>query len=280
MRIRPTLGATLLCVASVAAAAQGVPSTQPSLITIVREQVKPGRGAEHEKFEAGWPAAYEKAKSTFNYVAMTSMTGPNEAWYVSTFTGNAAIGQSMKEEDSNPVLSAELARLSRGDADFINGVTVIMAAARPDLSYGAFPNIGKQRFWSISTFRVRPGHEPGFEAVAKAYAASAKRNSPATSFRTYAVTAGMPGPAFIVFASVESYADFDQTAMNGANIMKGMSADESAAMQKFGVEGLISTEVERYRLSAPMSFVNKETKDQDPAFWMPKKAPAKPAGPQ
>lgn len=277
MRVRHILGVTSLFLAPATAMAQGVPTTQPNMISIVREQVKLGRAAEHEKFEMGWPAAYEKAKSQFNYIALTSLTGPGEAWYVSTYANNAAIGQSMKDEDTNPVLAAELARLSKGDAEFISGVSVIHAAARPDLSFGAFPNIALQRFWAITIFRVRPGHEAGFEAAAKTYAASAKRNSPGTSFRTYQVVAGMPGPAYLVFGSVASFAEFDQNATNGAKIMSSMTPDESATMQKFAAEGMINSESQRFRLNAPMSFVNKATKDQDPAFWMPKPA-AKKAG--
>ena len=275
IRFRSTLGATLLCFVSVTAMPQGVPTTQPGMISIVKEQVKPGRNAEHEKWEAGWPAAYANAKSQFNYLALTSLTGGNEAWFVSTFTSNAAIGQSMKDEAANPVLSAELARLGRGDAEFITGYTTIQAAARPDLSYGAFPNIAKHRYWAITTFRVRPGHEAGFDAAVKTYFASAKRNAPSTGFRTYQVVAGMPSPTYLVFGSVADFAEFDQTAANGNKIMGGMTADEGALMQKFSADGLISEETQRFSLNAQMSFVNKDTKDQDPAFWMPKKAPAK-----
>jgi hypothetical protein len=269
------LGAALVCVASATATSQQVPTTQPAIIRIIREQVKAGRDADHEKFEMGWPAAYTAAKSTFNYIALTTLTGPHEAWYVQTFPSNASIGQSMKEEDSNPVLSAELARLSKGDAEYITGFNVIQAAARPDLSYGAFPNIGKNRFWAITLFRTHPGHEAQFEAAAKAYAASAKRNAPSTSFRTYQVIAGMQGPVFIIFGSVESYADFDQTTMNGTNIMAKATADETAALQKYANDGMVSAETERFRLNAPMSFVNKTTQDADPAFWLPKKAATK-----
>ena len=277
MRSTFRLAATLLCFTPLIAAAQGVPTTQPNMITLIREQVKPGRNAEHEKWEAGWPAAYEKAKSPFIYIGMSTLTGANEAWYVSTYASNAAIGQSMKDEATNPVLAAELEHLSKGDAEYITGMSRVMASARPDLSYGAFPNIAKQRFWAITTFRVRPGHEAQFDAAAKAYAASAKRNSPSTSFRMYQVIAGIPGPTYLAFGSVESYADFDGTTAGGNSIMMGMTPDEGSTMQKLVSEGLINSETQRLQLSAQMSYVTKETKDQDPAFWRPKKPAAKPA---
>ena len=62
-------------------AQEGLPTTQPAFLRIVREEVKLGRGAEHAKLEAGWPAAFERAKSPDYYLAMDSLTG-SEAWFV------------------------------------------------------------------------------------------------------------------------------------------------------------------------------------------------------
>src|SRR3989304_662181 len=59
------------------------------------------------------------------------------------------------------------------------------AGARPALSHGAFPDVAMMRFWEISTFRVKPGHEEEFAAAAKAYAAAAARSAPSASWRTY-----------------------------------------------------------------------------------------------
>ena len=98
--LRRSLALLLLFCGPVAAVAQSLPTTQPNLLTIVREDVKPGRAAEHTKIEAGWPAAYEKAKSPYYYLAMISITGPDEAWYVSPFDSHAAIGDSFKREDA------------------------------------------------------------------------------------------------------------------------------------------------------------------------------------
>ena len=57
------------------AVAQALPTTQPAYLTIVREEVKLGRGAEHTRIEAGWPAAFSKAKSPSSYLALASLTG-------------------------------------------------------------------------------------------------------------------------------------------------------------------------------------------------------------
>ena len=103
------LNAVLFAAGSASVAvSQGMPTAQPSLLTIVREDVKTGHNAMHAAFEAGWPAAYAKAKSPNYYLAMVAMTGPNEAWYVSPYASHATYAESMKRESDDKVLSAEL----------------------------------------------------------------------------------------------------------------------------------------------------------------------------
>src|SRR4030095_16907445 len=238
------------------ALSQGMPTSQPNLIQITREEVKTGHNAMHAAFEAGWPAAFAKAKSPYYYLAMVSVTGPNEAWYISPYASHTALGESMKMESSDAALSAELARLQRGDADHINSVRTIHAVARTDLSYGAFPDMGLARFWEVSTFRVRPGYEEGFASAAKAYAAAAKRAAPNMSWRTYEVIAGLPGPTYFVISSVQSFAEFDKGMQQGMDISKAFTPDELSTLQKFSTAGLINAETQRFRLDPGQSYVD------------------------
>jgi hypothetical protein len=262
---------------AVGASAQGgLPTSQPNFLTIVREEVKPGRAADHERIEAGWPAAYEKAKSPDYYLAYVSATGRPEAWYVAPFDSHKALGESMKRESDDVVLAAELKRLQRADGDVLNNLTVIHAMARKDLSMGAFPELAKTRFVEISIFRVRPGHEGGFEAAAKAWGSAAKRSAPDASYRIYQVIAGMPGPTYLVFSSMQAFADFDKSASDDAAVMKGATAEERATLEKVSAEGLVNIESQRFRVDPVMSYVPKEVRASDPAFWMPKKPAPKP----
>jgi hypothetical protein len=259
------------------AAAQGLPTTQPNVISITREDVKVGRAADHAKVEVGWPAAYEKAKSPYYYLALISLTGPPEAWYIGGFESHAAVADSYKRESDDPVLAAELARLSRADSDFVNNVRIMQGRALRDLSYGAFPDIAKARFFEITWFRVRPGHELHFFAAAKTFAGAAKRANSNAAYRIYEIMAGTPGPTYLILSSVPSFADFDQMTADGDKTMKGFTAQEGQELQKFLAEGLVNTETQRFRVDPAQSYVPRETRMQDPAFWMPKKAaPAKP----
>jgi hypothetical protein len=271
-RVPRALLAGVFTAYAVSASAQGgLPTSQPNYLTIVREEVKLGRSADHERIEAGWPAAYDKAKSPDYYLAYVSTTGRPEAWFVAPSESHKSMGDSMARENDDAVLSAEVKRLQKVDADVLNNVSVIQARGRKELSMGAFPELAKTRFVEITIFRVRPGHEREFEAAAKAYSSAAKRAAPETSFRVYEVIAGIPGPTYFVFSSTQSFAQFDKATEDGMATMKGASDEERSTLEKFSREGLINVETQRFRIDPAMSYVPKEIRASDPAFWMPKK---------
>jgi hypothetical protein len=266
------LGAAALALALSAPSAfgQALPTTQPTLLQIYREQVKTGHAAAHVKTEAGWPAAFAKAKSPDYYLALSSMTGPQTVWFLSPWESYTAWDKSMARDEANAELSAEQARLSAADAEHVESLPSLEAMARPDLSHGSYPDLNKQRFWEITTMRVRPGHDDQFAAAAKAYKAMAARSMPNARWRVYQVSAGMPGPTYLIFSSVESFGKFDGMFAEGMAAEKTMTAEERAVFQKFNTEALISAESNRYRLDPNMSYVSPETKAADPAFWSKK----------
>jgi hypothetical protein len=263
------LSAAVSLAGAASALAQTLPTTQPNYLQIYREEVKVGRGADHARTEAGWPSAYEKSNSPYSYIALTSMTGVDEAWFVVPFESHEQMADAMKRDDE---MAPTLDRLRRADAEHLSGARSILARARKDLSRGAFPDTAKQRFYEVTIFRVRPGHGRGFEAAAKAYGAAAERGAPSASYRVYEVMAGMPSPTYLVFSSVPSYGAFDKAMAEELAIMKAANAEEMAVLEKFSTEGVVNTETIRFRLDPRMSFVNAEVRAQDPAFWNPKPA--------
>jgi hypothetical protein len=265
----------LIATTATSALAQDMPTSQPKFLQIYREQVKMGRTADHAKWEAGWPAAYAKNKSPYSYIALVSVTGPNEVLYVSPLASQAAYGDSLAREDADPALRAELDRLSRGDAEFVNESTSLQALARPDLSYGNFPDLAMMRFWEISTYRVKPGHEDAFAAAAKAWASATARVSKDTSWRTYEVVAGAPGGTYLIFSSHPGFGAFDKAATDGEATFKGLSFEERTTLDTYFRDAALNTVTNRYRLDPGQSFVPAETRQKDPAFWNPKPAPAK-----
>lgn len=260
------LSASLGGTVATAAAQQNLPTTQPAMLLINVEEIKVGHAADHVMTESGWPKAYERAKSPDSYLAFDAMTGTPQVWFVAPYDSNRAMGESIKRDATDSALSAELARLSRVDAEHVSGLRTILAAGRNDLSHGAFPVAARQRFWEITIFHCKPGGEAAFEAAAKAYGAASGRAAPRAAYRVYEVIAGMPSPTYLVFSSVESFADFDQSTADGMATFEAMTADEHAALSEASA-AMYQAETHRFRLSPEMSYVPPEVRAQDPAFW-------------
>ena len=105
------------------------------------------------------------------------------------------------------------------------------------------------------------------------YAAAAKRATPNASWRTYQVVAGLPGPTFFVFSSIQSFAEFDRGMQENEAMMKAFTPEELASLEKFAAAGLINAETQRFRLDPRQSYVDDATKAKDAAFWSPRARP-------
>jgi hypothetical protein len=258
--------ATLAAAGAVTAGAQGMPTTQPKFVHIFREQIKPGRALQHAKWEAGWPAAFEKAKSPYHYIALQSITGPPEVLYVAPLASQTAYGE-MTAAENDPALAPELERLANGDQEFLAEQSALQAVAMPELSHGAFPDISKMRYYEITTFRVKPGHQEEWIAAAKAYKAATARSAAGASWRTYEVVAGAPGGTYLVFSSVGSFGDFDKMMAEGEATMKGATPEEMGVLGKFMKESVLDVSTNRYRVDPGQSYVDAATRAKDAAFW-------------
>ena len=258
---------------AVAQTATGLPTSQPNLLLIYREEVKVGHNADHERTEIGWPAAYEKAKSPYYYLALVSLTGAPEAWFVSPFESYEQMDKAMAIDREDPMLAVEIPRLQRADGEHLTSIRSYHAVARKELSHGQYPDITKQRYFTITTFRMRPGREGDFAAAAKAYGAALSRGGSSATFRAYQIAAGMAGPTYVVFGSTPTLGTLDKMMASEDAVAKAFSPDDQKIFEKFS-EGLVSSDSQRFAVNPAMSYVSAEVRASDPAFWMPKKKPA------
>ncbi len=153
------------------------------------------------------------------------------------------------------------------DAAHLDGFSIIEAVAVPALSYGNFPDLNMARFWQITTFHIRPGHNAQFAEAVNVYKAVVGRTEPNARWRTYRVTNGMPDGTFLIYSSIESFGQFDAMMAGSAAIAAAMTPEEGEQMQKYLVEAVLSAITNRFRLDPDMSYVSDETKATDPDFW-------------
>src|SRR5215813_3441664 len=130
------------------------PPGPPKVLQIFREEVKPGKAPAHQKWETGWPKAFAKANWPTNYLAITSVTGPGEAWFLTGYDSFVAWEKDRQNLDKNAALKAEDDRLTQGDGEFLSGHRSIVAVLREDLSSKAKVTLPKMRYFQVATFRV------------------------------------------------------------------------------------------------------------------------------
>lgn len=275
------IGVACLLGSAVPRAAAEEPPPPPKILQIIREEVKPGKAAAHEKVEAGWPRAFAKANWPTHYLALTSLTGPSEAWFAVGYDSYAAWEKDSKATEANKALSAELEALSVKDAEFISGARSLAAMRREDLGLGPNVDVSKVRYFRIVTFRVRPGHDKDFADAVKIVKDAYQKADVPVSWVVYQVSGGMPGPTFLVWIPMRSLAETDAALAAAKAIMEAEGEEGQKALTKAAADGYLSVEQNFFAVSPKMSYPPKEWVEKDPAFWAPKAeapAPAKPVG--
>jgi hypothetical protein len=265
------IAACLFLSAALVAQAQE-PSGPPKVLQIFREEVKPGKEAAHAKVEAGWPRAFASVKSPTHYLAMVSITGPSEALFVAGFDSLAAWEKDRQNNDKNAALTAQLDRLSEKDGELLSGGRSIVAIYREELSYrSAGINIGQMRYFYVTTFRVRPGHDNGFVEANKIVRAAHEKADVPEHWAVFQVISGMPTGTYLTFQPLKSLAEVDafpQT--HGKAYREAIGDDGRKKLSELASAGSLSSETNIFAFSPKMSYVSKETVAADADFWKPK----------
>ena len=160
---------------------------------IYREVLKPGHGPAHAKTEAGWPAAFAKANWPTHYLALTSTSGPSQAWFISGWDSYAAYEKDSQAVEKNAALQTELDRLGAADGEHVASMDSIFASYREDLSYRAPVDIPQMRYFEVTTYQIKPGRGAEFVAARKIVQAAHEKQNMDEHWAMYQVSSGAPG---------------------------------------------------------------------------------------
>jgi hypothetical protein len=268
------------------ALAQATPATPggpAKVLQIFREEVKVGKGAAHEKFEAGsFVQAFAKADWPTHYLAMTTITGPSEAWFLTPYDSFEAWEKDRQATEKAPGLLGQLDQLGEKDAEFLTNGRSIVAIYRPELSYRREGvNIFTMRYISVTTYRVRPGHNADFEELRKIANEAHEKANVDEHWSMYQVISGMPGGTFLYFQPHKSLKEEDAVPEKHGKAYQDALGDEGRKkLRELSSAAILTSETTLFAFSPKMSYVSKEAIAADPDFWAPKPKTAarKPAG--
>ncbi len=258
-------------------------TSPPPMLRIIREDIKPGRGAAHERIEAGYVRAFSKSKYP-NYLAMTSLTGPDQAWFLEPYATYAALENSLQLVDHDALLKKQLEQLDSQDGDVRSGGRGMILVYQKDLSYRAedlIRDIPKAHYMRIQTIRIKSGHGVEYAEVRKTLNAALTKMNVAAPAAVYAVASGAPAGTYIILRPAGSLKDLDAGPDPAMTIQQAMGGDAAfASYRKSNNDLVVSSENTLFSFNPKMSYPPKRFVDADPAFWAPKPSttPAKPAG--
>jgi hypothetical protein len=258
------------------AAETPVPPGPPKVLQIYREEVKIGKAAAHVKFEKGFVAASARANWPTHYLAMTSITGPSEAWFLTGYPSFAAWEKDRDDTDKNKAFTADLDKLIEKDGELLTNGRSLVAFLREDLSAGGPVDIAKMRYFRLITFRVRPGHESDFQDSVKIVKSAYEKAKIELPWAVYQISGGMPGPTFMIMLPMRSMSEIDASIARAGVIREAEGPENEKALAKMASDGYATFESNIFAFSPAMSYPSKEFVARDPEFWTPK-AEAKPA---
>jgi len=264
----------LVVLLSYTLSAQDHPKGPPKRLQLIVEDVKPGRGAAHEKSEEVWLAAFKRTNLPIYGIALTSMTGCNEAWFINNMGESWAQWDEWgKKMQSDKVIAASLDKAAETDGELINGTKNIYLDYVPELSYRPDFKLADTRFFMVDTVRVKLGHGKEFSEIRKAVNAAHEKANMDEHMIVYYASLGAAGGTYYIFEPMKSIADLDEVDKwhgEGSAYQKALGDDFAKTNREFAANGLMSTESNMFAISPTMSYVSEEVAKDSPNFWNPK----------
>ncbi len=279
----------------------GAQEAPPAVLSVTREEIKPGQMGPHEKTAASFVAMIAKANPDAARLALTPVSGDqNAVLYLEAYPSFAAVEAQGKATEaaftSSAAYRAEMDRVEREGIAQHNSQRVAYYRYRGDLSYCPMSpkQFGAARFVQITTTRVKPGRMPDYVEYLKALnVAREKAGVTDISNAFFEVATGAPTGTLLVFVSRTSLKDLDDDFARNSDRQKAIDAALGGAdvvkQRRMLISEIIADSQNAiYAFEPSLSRPPAAIADADPAFWKPapkaapkavaaaKKEPAKP----
>lgn len=235
----------LTITASIPLAAQDPPYP---LVFICREQVKPGRTPKVVQLEESAAQFCAKAGCPNPYVALKTITGPDEIWWINGFDSAETMEKIMHDYAANTQITDQLNLVAQSKADLVFPAVNLLARFRPDLSVSSNTTFAYARYISITVVQVRPGQTPAYEKAQSAVKATQERSG--RTQWTYQVTSGTEDGTYLIMTPGRTLQE-----------VRVFAPSEEHS------DAVTSSESRLYAVSPSMSMPAQSWLEADPDFW-------------
>jgi len=250
----------------------------PKVLLIMREMVKVGKGTAHEKNEAAFARAFAAAKAPDRYLAVTTMSGPSEAWFLEGF-GSFADWEKTNKADDEPKISAAVMPYMEKDADYISDGNQTVATFNEKWSYRPAMSMADMRYFEVETIRLRPGHDKDWEDLVTLFKTTADKINMDEHDLFYEGRYGAPAGTIYIFTPRKSLADLDAALGAGKAFQDALGPEGQKKWAQLVEETIANDNTTLVEFSPQMSLPPDAWVKSDPDYWKPKpmappKAPA------
>jgi hypothetical protein len=248
----------------------------PKALMIVREDIKPGMMPAHNKHSASFANIFEKLQTPNHRIALVPVAGSeNEVVYVTAVDSFKELEEILNTTDKkmsgvSGSMKVELDQLNKEAPLLHAGMRDMLAIYRPEMSFNPGVNVAQMRYFSITTVRVKPGHDAQYLDYVQKVVNVAREKAKLDNLHlaTFQIISGGPAGTYMVFRPMKTLAEMDEPM--GMKVRAAMSDDMRKDADKAVGDAVMSSETNTYWMTPNMSYVSKEFAAADPGFWHPK----------
>jgi len=273
MKLTSVLCLTLtLAGIGVAAAQDSSDMKPPAVIQINREWLKPGKGgAMHDKSEAAFVNLMNKGKLQGHYIAINSMTGKPRALYMTRYPSFEAWEADNKIFEKNASFGAELDRDIAADSELLEGMDSAVLVYNEGLSLHPRPDFSHARYYELTAFKVRLGHEKEWRESTRMYKEALEKAGSSQHWGMYEVMYGGEAGTYIALTHRASLAEVDAERGESKKIAEALGGEENEAkVDQMFAAAVESVRTELFAINPRQSYVDEATMKADADFWKPK----------
>ena len=251
----------------------------PKVLVVFREYMKPGKGGSpHMKTESAFVQAFTAAKWPTHYLTVDSMSGRPRSLFLIGYDSFAAWEKDNKALEKNASLGAALDRAAIADGEMLAGMDGGVLIYNEEYSLRANINIGEYRYFEVSRFVIRPGHEKDWDDLVKMYKDAYGKIDANARWVTFSSMYGADnGGVYVVFTPMKSLSEVDAEMADSKKFEAAMGANGMKKLAELSAACIQTTETNLFSFNPKLSYVSDEWVKTDPAFWKPKAAAPAPA---
>ena len=232
----------------------------PKILNIIVEHSKPGKTIAHRKHEAAWTQAFIQAGGFPYGLTVSSVTGPEEDWFMTGFQSYAAVEKWNESLETKAAYRKVMETFVPRESDYVQESRFILLDYRPDLSYKPDFELGAYKYFSVALVRLRPGANAA-DIYKILNEARSKANLDIHGV-VYEVRSGMPVGSYLAFYPVKSLAEWDQPPSQ-----EYTAALKEANFSDAFAKSAMNVEFRLFAFSPSMSYMPESVTKLNPAFW-------------